>query len=673
MMTLLKPRELLLHLARAGAGAVMLLGLSVMVGWHLHLTALIRVNPQFVPMKYNTALGLFTAGAGLLAWQRRRQHLCLVLGYGLCLLGALSLWEIQGGVDLGIDELLMKAYIQGNGGHPGRMAPNTAVCFILMGCMLAAMGVQRARRSWRAVGLLAALLTGLGMAALSGYLFHIPAAYGWTHYTQMAVHTAAAFVVLGMSCLALSHAEQEQGARWGPAAIGILSSTTTLCLWQALRLAPNQVQATRAALMVLAAGMLLSLALVAATRAGMEAQEQSEGRAAGLRRQEFLNGELHRSEEELRRVLDSIRDYAITQLDPEGRMVRGNPGFAAMTGYQEGEAVGLPSERMYPPDQEAQQQAAEALREAAAQGRSEQEAWQVRKDGTRYEANIILTAIYDAPGRLCGYTRVARDITGPKQDERRMRELVRELQRSNEELANFAYVASHDLKSPLHAVEQLANWIGEDLGDNLPSQTREHMSLMRGRIARMEHLLNDLLDYSRAGRQNQATELVDTGPLTRSIFDYLDHPAAVTLRLESAMPVLRCAHVPLETTLRNLIGNAIKHGRRPDGTIRVGAFERETEVEFWISDDGPGIAHEHQERVFGMFQTLKPRDEVEGSGMGLAIVKKCVEAAGGWIRLESDGVHGSTFRFGWPRTKTLEPNYDERSKAVQGSHHPVCG
>lgn len=225
---------------------------------------------------------------------------------------------------------------------------------------------------------------------------------------------------------------------------------------------------------------------------------------------------------------------------------------------------------------------------------------------------------------------------------------------TNAELNNFTYVASHDFKSPLRGIDQLATWITEDMGDNLSPETRDHLRLMRTRISRMEKLLDDLLAYSRVGRNSDESIRVDTHELITNIFDLTAPEKPFQLVLADKLPKTLTQKAPLALVFRNLISNAIKHHDKAQGALWVSA--RPVSVngvpghEFEFKDDGPGIPPEQQERAFGMFQTLKPRDEVEGSGVGLAFVKKTVEHMGGSIQVESDGLHGCTFRFTWPKT-----------------------
>lgn len=247
--------------------------------------------------------------------------------------------------------------------------------------------------------------------------------------------------------------------------------------------------------------------------------------------------------------------------------------------------------------------------------------------------------------------------------EARVAERTRELELRNEQLAaanreldNFAYLASHDLKAPLRAVGHLAQWIQEDAGASLPEGSAKDLDLLRQRIKRMDGLLDSLLEYSRAGRLRAEADDIAPGTLVETIAASFNSDLGITIRMATELPRIRTPEAPFATVLRNLISNAVKHHDRRSGTIEVSHRDLGEFIEFSVIDDGPGIPPAYRERIFQMFEVLNPRDELEASGMGLAIVKKTVESYGGEVRVDSPNGRGSCFRFTWPKTTVTNSN-----------------
>ncbi|MFB6274979.1 MAG: ATP-binding protein [Halothece sp.] len=226
------------------------------------------------------------------------------------------------------------------------------------------------------------------------------------------------------------------------------------------------------------------------------------------------------------------------------------------------------------------------------------------------------------------------------------------LEKRNQELDQFAYIVSHDLKAPLRAIANLSSWIEEDLADKLDPDTQYQMDLLRGRVHRMEALINGILEYSRVGRISSQAETVDVEALLQEIIDSLAPPSDFTIEIATAMPTFQTERLPLQQIFTNLISNGIKHHDRRDGKISIAARDVKTAYEFTISDDGPGIDPKFHEKIFVMFQTLQARDTVENTGVGLAIIKKILDDKGGSITVESEPGKGSTFRFRWPKSRS---------------------
>jgi PAS domain S-box-containing protein len=232
---------------------------------------------------------------------------------------------------------------------------------------------------------------------------------------------------------------------------------------------------------------------------------------------------------------------------------------------------------------------------------------------------------------------------------------VVELRRSNSDLEQFAYVASHDLKAPLKAIDNLAAWIEEDSAEHMSAQSQSDMKTLRERINRLDALLAGLLQYAKTGKSKMPVVQIDTHDLVEGVAELLSPVPAMKINVSKSMPNIPTHRVPLEQIFQNLISNAIRHHDKESGVIEVGGRDFGPFVEFFVTDDGPGISPQYHEKIFQMFQTLKRRDEVESSGIGLAVVQKLVDAYGGYARVESVvGQRGTTFKFSWPKQKIHE-------------------
>ena len=354
----------------------------------------------------------------------------------------------------------------------------------------------------------------------------------------------------------------------------------------------------------------------------------------------------------LKTAMDNSKDLVmITTVTTDWpQIIYVNKVSLEMTGYETWEMIGQTPDILH--GEKTGRGKLDALRNAMKEGKSHStEMLNYAKDGREYWIQVNIVPVRDAKGNITHFAGIGRDITRQKEADAERERLIKALAQSNKELDDFAYVASHDLKAPLRVIDNAARWLEEDLDEVLDEESRENIGLLRNRVKRLEKLLDDLLEYSRVGRKMNASyaEVISGDALANDLLLLLDSPPDFAIRFNAGFRQLNFYRMPLQQVLLNLISNGIKHHDKGAGAIDVTVEIGTDELVFTVSDDGPGIAPEFQEKVFKMFQTLKPRDQVEGSGMGLSLVKKQIEFLGHTISLESQVGEGCRFRFTWPK------------------------
>lgn len=235
-----------------------------------------------------------------------------------------------------------------------------------------------------------------------------------------------------------------------------------------------------------------------------------------------------------------------------------------------------------------------------------------------------------------------------KETKKQLEETIRlnkELEAANQELKDFAYVVSHDLKAPLRGISSLAGWIAEDYKDKIDEEGNKMIDMLLGRIRRMNNLIDGILQYSRVGRIKEEKVVVDFNQVVKDVINLLSVPENIEVNIENTLPQVFFEETRGNQIFQNIIGNAVKYMDKPLGHISIGSSDKGEFWQFYIRDNGPGIEEKYFEKIFKIFQTLSSRDKIEGTGIGLTIVKKIVELYGGKIWLESIPSEGTTFFF----------------------------
>jgi PAS domain S-box-containing protein len=351
--------------------------------------------------------------------------------------------------------------------------------------------------------------------------------------------------------------------------------------------------------------------------------------------------------QQLALMVASVVDYAIFLLDPGGYILTWNPGAQRIKGYTEEEIVGRHFSTFYTDKDRARNHPDNELEIAAAEGRYEEESWRVRKDGTQFWANVVITAIRDETGDLVGYGKVTRDLTERRAGEEALREAQQRLEASNEELRRFASVAAHDLNEPLRTIAGMADLLVKRHLDALPEDGRQFLGHISSSAERMGHLIDSLLDYTRAGHAPRSTQPVGVRDAARRVADDLaamivERGAELTLDVDPAAEVT-ADPADVELLLQNLLSNALKFGDPQTPTVRVTCEPAGVNWRIVVADNGAGIAPEDQPRIFEAFHRAHPDSSLRGTGLGLAICERIVQRHGGAIGVESRPGDGSRF------------------------------
>lgn len=357
----------------------------------------------------------------------------------------------------------------------------------------------------------------------------------------------------------------------------------------------------------------------------------------------------------LQALIDNIPDLVLIK-DPASRFLAVNPALAHLMGANAPEdLLGTTDFDFYP--REIAQQYYDLEQELLRSGHplvNQEELHTDPDTGARRWFLATKIPFYDQHGHIGGLVGISRDITEHKQLEEQLRERTAKLEATNKELQSFAYIVSHDLKAPLRAIAKLAQWLVEDYAGAFDAKGNEMVKLLVGRVQRMDNLINGVLEYSRIGRFAGEDERIDLNRLLPDMLDSLAPPPTVQIMIAPEFPTIVADRTRVTQVFQNLLGNAIKFMDKPQGQIAVKWADDGACWRFSVKDNGPGIEPKHYDKIFQIFQTLHSRDEIESTGIGLAIVKKIVELYGGTIGVESEVGNGSTFWWTFPKQHVKE-------------------
>ena len=364
---------------------------------------------------------------------------------------------------------------------------------------------------------------------------------------------------------------------------------------------------------------------------------------------------LRESEERFRVLVDGIIDYGVFMLNPAGVVVSWNSGAERVMGYTSAEIIGKHFSCFFAPEDVQTGRPARELDIASAIGNTIEQGWRLRKDGSRFWADITVSALRDKDGRLIGFAKVNRDLTARKAAEDQIELLRQELQNRNETLTNanadleaFSRAMAHDLKAPVRHINAYVEMLLRDHQSSMPREAIEHVTHIRKSAGRMADLVSDLLSWFSVSRREIRIGKVALQPLVKTVVDEF---AAETINRNiewriSPLFEMECDRGLVQIVLQNLIGNALKFSRQRDhAIIEIGHVISGSGRVIFVRDNGIGFDMQHAGKLFHAFERLHPYSALEGTGIGLTIVARIVQKHGGRIWVDAAPDQGATFSF----------------------------
>jgi PAS domain S-box-containing protein len=353
-------------------------------------------------------------------------------------------------------------------------------------------------------------------------------------------------------------------------------------------------------------------------------------------------------DETVHQMLDSRGDYAIFMLDARGCVASWNKGAHHIKGYAREEILGEDFAVFYTTEDRASGKPKRDLDIATRDGRFEEEGMRVRKDGSTFWGNIVLTAVRDRTNALAGFVKVTRDLTERRGAQERAFAHDQALKAVNADLEAFTYSVSHDLRAPIRQIEGFSKILGEHLGTHIDPQVAYYLQRIQDGSQHMGRLVNDLLDLSQIGRKQVNLRLISLDTLLAQVLSNVQGEIThrdIEWRVDS-FPAVMCDPGLMHIVFTNLLSNAVKYTRpRKKAVIEIGKMDVDGQLVIYVRDNGVGFNMKYADKLFGVFQRLHRTEEFEGAGVGLATVQRIIRKHSGRVWAESSVDDGATFFF----------------------------
>lgn len=672
-----KQKTVLYIVSLCCAALVAFISLLVIAIWHLKSPFFLEGYDWIFYMKHLTALLFLASSSGLFLIAYGNWKGALAAGGFVTLVSILILLQYISGLDLHIDQLLLKDYAYPDTAHPGRPAPNTAAAFLCIGISLTILVLNQ--KSQNKAGIAFVELIGffifvLGAYAISGYIQSVEQAYAWGTDTRMSIHTAISHMAMGIGLLSISWYHQKRKVAevplWLPAVICFLALQADLAASPGIIISIVYIPLIFCSLWFTSAYTVFILALIATflsvLRYFMLPIEYMTGEVLANRLltlggiwfvalliywKRLIDLKLQHSEKYLMAILNHTVEGLIV-IDNKGIVKNFNPASEKIFGYTADEVIGENVKMLMPsPYHEEHDQYLKNYRETGKKkiigiGR---EVEGRKKDGTVFPIDLAVSEM-EVEGKQF-FSGIVRDITDRKKSEE-------ELLRSNTELERFAFVAAHDLQEPLRIILKSTEFLKEDYENSLSEGAVKYINNTRTAAKRMRALVRDLLDYSRIGYEESRYQMVSMHECLKIALDNLEQDIEdqeAEIVIDGHFPNVKGNPVQLVRLYQNLIGNAIKYRNKDKNPyIHISVKATGNEWVFSVEDNGIGIDQNYLKQIFVPFKRLHTAKEYPGTGIGLAMCKKIAEAHHGRIWVQSELGAGSTFYFTLPMSLASE-------------------
>lgn len=623
---------------------VLLISLLAIAGWQLNLESLRRPVQGTVAINPLTAILflLFSiAFTAMLNKEKSRNYTAVSVSIASLIIvsGVLRLVSIFGNWNWSVDQSFYSAELSDaeQAGFPAMMTASIALCFLLTGLSLLIFNLKN-ERLYKVSQLLAVFILFTGLFALTGYLYRVPEIYRLNPFLSMAIHSSVSFIFIALALLCAHPAtglmkEFTNGysgsvlaQKLVPAAIGLPIILGFLRLFGHWR----QWFSTEFGVIILVMSIILIiLGLTWYITVLLNKRDKTK----------------QLIEKKFELLLQSAPDAMIIS-NTKGIIELINNQTEKLFGYTKEEMIGMPVESLVPKDSRKKHVHHRHAYHADPKIRSMGaglELFAVRKDGTQFPVEISLSPIITEQGQIVSSS--IRDITDRK-------DLQDQLRKSNEEMSAFTYSVSHDLRAPLRSVIGFTSILEEDYGNKLDEEAKRITATIKNSAVRMGHLIDDLLAFSRMGRQQLVKTEIDTNKMLEDCINEIvqqQKPIAISWKIDD-LPQVLADHTTLKQVWINLLSNAIKYSSpRPSPEVVIGSYSEENNYVFFIRDNGVGFDSAYTHKLFKVFQRLHDADEFEGTGVGLALVDKIISRHGGRVWAESKLNEGACFYFSLPR------------------------